>query len=1063
MNDYSFLFMIELLLNNLSLMKCFLKSSIVFFIYFGVVSAIIAVPRPKPLVYIGEDGHLHYISDKLGNRVIDFSYCGYGSSEKTIPTIPAKVLVPIIHEDATELIQRAIDHVSSLPLNENGFRGAIQFEAGEYSVKGRLVINKSGIVLRGKGMSPNGTKLIVKGKSRDAFIKVLGEENKKLGEVLNILDAYVPVNAKYITVGHAKEFALGQQIMIHRPSTKKWLATLDMDEMGGEETGYLGWKEGQRDIWWDRTISAIKGDTIFFKVPLTTALDTTYGISQVVPYQWEGRINHIGIENMALSSDFDVSNPKDEDHCHTAISVENAENIWVRQIEFSHFSGSAVAVYETARKVTVQDCMSLSPVSEIGAWRRNTFFTMGQQTLFQRLYAEEGYHDFATGFCATGPNAFVECYSNQPYSYSGSIDSWASGLLFDIVHVDGHKLSFSNHYIDDQGAGWCAANSMFWQCSATRIENFSPPTATNWCFASWGQFVGNGYWHEQNSHLSPRSLYYKQLADRLGKDESEFENQYKKKPDGATSSPKVADAIALSKKAFKPLESMKQWMQKAPERYPISTKVDGAILATKLKEPKSKNVDKAPQIAIKNGWIVKGNIVLSGTRPTVPWWRGVARPYQAIKESPAITRYVPGRYGKGYTDNLSEVIDWMKDNNAIGMEHNYGLWYDRRRMDHERIRRMDGNVWAPFYVQPFARSGKGIAWDGLSKYDLTKYDYFYWSRLKEFANLADANGRILVHHNYFQHNILEAGAHWADSPWRPMNNINDTGFPDPPPYAGDKRIFIAEQFYDINNPIRRELHKKFIRKCLNNFADNHGVLQLISAEYTGPLEFVEFWLDVIKEWQEKTGKNAMVGLSTTKDVQDAILNQPERAAIVDVIDVRYWSYRPDSTCYQPKGGVQLAPRQHARLEKTGSRSFNSVYRNVIEYKKRFPEKAVIFSEGRYDAYGWAVFMAGGSLPVLSIEVSKDLMAAASTMQPIGDFKNPNELSRLGNDKGESIIYLGGKHSVQLDLTPYKGSFLLQHVDVKTGTVHSKTRKIKAGELVVLSNDSEREQILWISR
>ena len=43
---------------------------------------------------------------------------------------------------------------------------------------------------------------------------------------------------------------------------------------------------------------------------------------------------------------------------------------------------------------------------------------------------------------------------------------------------------------------------------------------------------------------------------------------------------------------------------------------------------------------------------------------------------------------------------------------------------------MNGNVWAPFFVQPWARSGQGTAWDGLSKYDLTKFDYFYWSRFK---------------------------------------------------------------------------------------------------------------------------------------------------------------------------------------------------------------------------------------------------------------------------------------------------------------------------------------------
>ena len=64
------------------------------------------------------------------------------------------------------------------------------------------------------------------------------------------------------------------------------------------------------------------------------------------------------------------------------------------------------------------------------------------------------------------------------------------------------------------------------------------------------------------------------------------------------------------------------------------------------------------------------------------------------------------------------------------LEHNYGLWYDRRRDDHSRVRRSDGNVWTPFYEQPFARSEKGKAWDGLSLYDLSRPNRWYWYRLR---------------------------------------------------------------------------------------------------------------------------------------------------------------------------------------------------------------------------------------------------------------------------------------------------------------------------------------------
>ena len=68
------------------------------------------------------------------------------------------------------------------------------------------------------------------------------------------------------------------------------------------------------------------------------------------------------------------------------------------------------------------------------------------------------------------------------------------------------------------------------------------------------------------------------------------------------------------------------------------------------------------------------------------------------------------------------MTDRMLARNETVLDYHYALWHERRRDDHLRVRRMDGDVWPPFYQLPFARSGVGTAWDGLSKYDLTKPD-----------------------------------------------------------------------------------------------------------------------------------------------------------------------------------------------------------------------------------------------------------------------------------------------------------------------------------------------------
>ncbi|WP_242692044.1 DUF6298 domain-containing protein [Aridibaculum aurantiacum] len=971
------------------------------------------------------------------------------ASEQRIPNVAVKVVVPVTKGDATARIQSALDLVASLPADANGFRGAVLLQKGIYSVEGQLKLNASGVVLRGSGAGANGTTIVGAGKDRETLIKIVGVNDKVKGRETSITDAYVPVNATQLTVANTSDLRSGDLVVIRRPSTLQWIRELGTGHFGGGVSS-TGWKPGERDIFWERKIIAVDGNTITLDVPLTTALDTTYGGGTVSKLTWNGRIEKVGVENLQLRSTYDAINPKDEAHRWMAITMENVADAWVRQVTFKHFAGSAVAVLETAKRVTVEDCKSLEPVSEIGGQRRYTFFTNGQQTLFQRCYAENGYHDFAVGFAAPGPNAFVQCQSVLPYNFSGTIDSWASGVLFDIVNVDGNAIRFGNRGLDGNGAGWSAANSLIWQSTAARIDSYKPPTANNWAFGNWAQFSGDGYWESSNEHIQPRSFFYAQLSQRLG-DTIQKYAQLLPIESEASSSPSVTVAMALTAKAVNPASLLSDWIDEAVKRNPIPVQANGVITIDNIGIKKPAVVASAPAMKIQDGLIVRGNTLVQGRRLDVQWWSGGIMPTDLPKMRPHITRYVPGRTGKGLTDDLDALTDTMKSSNIIGMEHNYGLWYERRRDDHERIRRMDGEVWAPFYELPFARSGKELAWDGLSKYDLTKYNHWYWNRLKTFADLADQKGLLLVHQNYMQHNILEAGAHYTDFPWRPANNINNTGFPEPVPYAGDKRLFMAEQFYDVNHPVRRKLHIAYIRKCLDNFKNNNGVIHTISSEFTGPLHFVQFWVDVIKGWEKENGKQQIIALSTTKDVQDSILADPARAAVIDVIDIRYWHYQEDGTAYAPKGGQNLAPRQHARQMKGGRTSFEQVYRAVSEYRKKFPAKAVMYSGG--DGFGWAVFMAGGSLPTIP-KVDQQFLQAAAAMKPVASTEGQYVLA---NGEKEYIVYTNsGKANLDI-----KGTYKARWINPRNGEIF-KEGNIQGVKTLELASPQQGAAVLWLT-
>jgi hypothetical protein len=987
---------------------------------------------------------------------IDFSTAGYAANQKPIPTAPVRVVVAPVKGDETARIQRALDYVASLPLDTNGIRGAVLLLQGRHEILGGLQITNSGIVLRGQGAGS--TTLMGAGLDRRTLVRVVGDADTVVSTRIAIAQN-VPVGATVIKVGSSNAVEVGSLVRITRPCTSNWIAQLGATEMGGGEGG--GWKPGSRDIYWDRMVQAVDGERITLDAPVTTALDTGAYLQSLKSV---GRINNVGVENLVLESTFDASNPKDENHSWCAITMENAADAWVRQVTFKHFAAFAVALYETCRRITVQDCISLAPVSEIGGYRRHTFFTMGQQTLFLRCHAEHGRHDFSVGHCAAGPNAFVQCEAREALADSGPIESWASGVLYDNVNIDGNAITLGYRPGNNAGIGWSAANCVLWNCSASLIRCWNPPGAKNWSFGSWASFEGDGVWRSSNDFMKPDSLFAVQLRERLG-EAAAARLQLMPRPREESSNPPFDKAQELAAAAHQPPPQLKDYILAAHQRDPIPSEQGDAKPVEEIPSRSSRGNEAQTsnrkseivnqELVLTNGWLTVDGKLLIGGSASVTWWRGNIRPNEAASFGLGVTRFVPGRIGAGLTDDLDDVANQLVNRGLAALDHNYGLWYDRRRDDHERVRRINGDVLPPFLEQPFARSGQGTAWEGLSKYDLTKFNPWYWSRLREFADIGEERGLVLFHQNYFQHNILEAGAHWADSPWRSANNINNTGFPEPPPYAGDKRIYQAELFYDVTHPVRRKLHEGYIRQCLDNFTNNANVIQFTSAEYTGPLPFTQFWLDTIGAWErdqirdpKSEIRNALVALSATKDVQDAILADAKRSAVVDVIDFRYW-WRTDKGEFAPPGGKNLAPRQYIRQWKGGNPNDMNLASMAAEYRAKFPSKPVICD---FDA-GWAWVCAGGSMPRLPKTTDARLLAAIPQMR----HWQSNVESRtyaLGRPGMYYLAYGGG----ELDLSGETGLFRMNLVNQRTGEV-TPGEIVKAGSKVKLPDAT----VVWLTK
>lgn len=946
-----------------------------------------------PLVTLSAEGKLKYGVDDEGAQVPDFSHAGYAGGGVALPDVAVKYILTAEAGDNTARIQAVLDRLASIPADNAGFRGAVLLKKGCYEVAGQLRIKASGIVLRGEGQGADATVLVATGTDRRALILIRGKDDRVLGKPEAVDDLRVAVGSVSLRVKNRDAFKAGDSILVSRPATADWVKALGMHTSPGRQQ--FSWKSEAMTIRWERTIVTNKDGLLTLDAPITTALDEKFGGGTFSLFSWPGRLSKIGVENLRCEATFDSANPLDEQHAWEAVALDHLRDAWVANVTAVHFAGSVINVGSGASRVTVQDCESLAPVSELGGYRRHTFTTAGQQTLFLRCRSEEGRADFSTGNLAAGPNVFLNCIAVGTHGTSGSVGSWASGSLFDNVSIDGGTLALDNRETWNQGVGWAAANSMLWQCSASVVICRKPPTAQNWTDGVWGQFVGDGRWSMVNEFVEPASLYRAQLAERLGS--------------------KVTSALQ-------------------PRTY--STSGDKVLLeaTAKVIAEELRAIAQAPKsdkpLALTNGWLTANGELLIGRQADVAWWRGYLIPGRE-ETKPSITRFAPGLIGPAYTDDLDEMTDGMLAVDQLAVRQHYGLWYERRRMDHERIRRPDSDVWPPFFEQPFARSGQGTAFDGLSKYDLTKYNPWYFGRLHEFAELGRRKGLVLINAMYFQHNILEAGAHWVDFPWRSTNCLQPTGFTEPPPFDGDT-VKMAAEFYDLSNPLRRDLHKRYIRHCLEALADEPNVIHHLSDENSGPLHFMQFWLDVVAEWEIETGKHPLIALSACKDVQDTILADARRAAVIDVIDLKYWFRTEKGLEFAPAGGTDLAPRQHDRLWKKGRPSATTIAQMVSEYRERFPGKAII--TGLEEADGWAFVAAGGSFAKLPATTDPKLLAALAWMKPV---KAPDKRwYSLAGDDGELFVFALSADSAELDSRGTKGNFVIREIDLKTGRIVS---------------------------
>jgi hypothetical protein len=533
-------------------------------------------PAHSRLVCPGPDGRLVYVADDRGNVIPDFSHCGYAGGGVAIPSVPVRVTVKPGDGKADDLprLQAAIDEAAQLTPDADGFRGAVELARGTYRVNGSLRLNASGVVLRGAGQDErDGTILRATLPKQHAVVIVSGEGAAKeiAGTRQEIADEYVPTGSRSFRLANVSALAVGDDVVVHRPSTAEWIATLKMDRLNEtyKTTRLTEWKPGDFDLNHRRRITGIDGDRVTTDVPIVHALDRRYGGGFVYKFQNPGQISRAGVENLRIVSAFDKSKvssddaPRgnetairrftDEEHAWVGVALNNVRDAWVRDVTVQHVGYAAVQTNKESTFVTVADCFFLDPVSQTAGGRKYSFNCNGQMGLFLRCYARNARHDFVLGARVVGPNAFVDCRTDLSISTSEPHHRYSAGCLWDNVKLTGAgEFLAVNRGDSGSGHGWAGANMVFWNCAGRSLVVMDPPTdgaqnyAIGWLGPADPKSAGNeeaikkmlgwvktrstaefpyrglsvhgdGYIESPTGPVEPRSLYFKQLEDRLGK------------------------------------------------------------------------------------------------------------------------------------------------------------------------------------------------------------------------------------------------------------------------------------------------------------------------------------------------------------------------------------------------------------------------------------------------------------------------------------------------------------------------------------------------------------------
>jgi len=482
-------------------------------------------------VFFGSDGHLHYKTDANGNRILDYSYAGYEGGGVKLPVVPVAQTISPVSGDNTSHIQAAINAVSALTPDANGFRGAVLLQPGTYNVSGTISITAGGVVLRGSGSGTGGSNLNMTG-SPHLLLSISGAGSATtVGSSASITNSFVPSGTLSFNVNSTSGFNVGDTILVQRPVTAPWVHFMNMDTLtrnGLPQT----WISVGTLIKTDRTIAAINGNQITVDAPITDSFDSSLlnpPGGSIIKYTFAGRIAQVGVEHLSVTApaaDVDISMPQFQ-----ALSMNTVINGWVQDL-IVHDTDNSISIGGGTKQITLDNVTITHSLAFTHSAGPADFGISGTRILLNKCSSKgnTGVWAYVVQAEVTGPVVLLN--SNSDSRGFAPHQRWATGILADSSQFPGGTsgtpgIAFSDRGNFGSGQGWDAGWAVAWNVTSPDFLVQEPPGVNNWCIGCVGTEVTagapggpstlpNGIYESLGTHVTPSSLYLAQLCDRLG-------------------------------------------------------------------------------------------------------------------------------------------------------------------------------------------------------------------------------------------------------------------------------------------------------------------------------------------------------------------------------------------------------------------------------------------------------------------------------------------------------------------------------------------------------------------